>query len=456
MPDYELNDDWRSNEAPRSKAYEPPASPIFDPEGECVCLRINSKWTPFLTGVLDILTNPALWISEDEEYAPEQIRMLIGALMGEENDMTCLPPIEDILFVDGVLCIVREGECTPISGTERIVTDVNVIGGGALEVEQGGEFAPLSADCETCNEFPDTPAYQGSGDARSCNIATNLTEWLMEKYNDALDTIEAVENTVVAMDLVSILFPPAYLLWDAVNDAVDEWYEAGISIARAVDTVELREEIAQKLYCLMNDDGHIMTESVWSDFKDWIIIDTPLVGAFVWMFEYGGINDQAHKSSYGESADCATFNCTDCIRYVSFEDAPATGIYQIMEGTYETGLSVYDSGVAGADDYLARVRVRFFPPSGASVGEITYHMKAVPTSGAAQNRNMFQIVRGRVGGTTSTLFSATPEGAFLEGVDYERTRTFSANTYEWIELELYCGFTAGIGGKMYMDDVCLK
>lgn len=346
--DYTLGDNWRREQVARSKPYEPPSVAIDDfTEENCVCVRVNREWVPFLIGVLDVLTNPSLWIHEDYDYAPQEIIKLMLALAGTENDMTCLPPIEDILFQDGVLCIVRDGICTPIAGTESIVTGVQAVGTG-WEVEQGGVFDEITGDCGNCEEYPDMPAYDNSGSLRSCSIATNLIEWLFEKYNDAIDKLETVENTVVAVDLVSLLFPAAYLLWDAVNDAVDEIYEAGISAARAYDSVEKREEKTQVLYCLLIENGNVMTEGVWGDFKADFGLDEGVFRLWLESFKYGGVDDQAHKASYGLTSGCETFPCQVCINTViDFTASAACGDPRLGVGGQCDGID-YGSWESGS------------------------------------------------------------------------------------------------------------
>lgn len=423
--------------------------------GNLVALTINEYWFSVLFGFAKNALNRHLWDVTDAQWRDE-VEPAVLAMLGVDT-VACDGLICDISFEDGVLKVKRGGEWVDVEGTEEIVTGIGAIGNG-WEVEQGGEFTavPNEAGCGNCEGFPDMPAYDGSGEARSCNIANGMVEWFMEKYQDSLDQLEATANAAVAADSVLAIFPPLYLAWDAVSDAVDEWYEAGISVARAFDTVEWREEMTERLYCLLLDNDHEFTEDVWNELKTWSYLNQELIGVYILMFTYDGANNQAHKMSYGESSGCETFNCTDCISYVSFVNPPSEEEYEIMEGTYNDGLHVSDVGVGGADDWLAKVRVRFFVPTGASVGEITYHMKAQRASGSPASRNFFQTIKGHKSGVTTTLFTHLPETGLVENVDYERTRSWSADTYEWIELEIYCGFTAGVGGELFMDDVCLK
>lgn len=429
-----------------------PYPPNLTPDGgNLVALVINEFWWSVLFGFAKNALNRNLWNVTDEEWINE-VEPAVLSMLALDTIM-CDGLICDIRFEDGVIEVLKGGEWTPIDGTETIVTGVGITGGGSIEVEQGGEFSELAADCETC---PDrgTPPMQKSGEARSCAIAKSLTEWWFEKYLDSLDAAEAFSDIMSAMDAVTAVFPPLYVVADQTSDAINEWVEAGYALANAADTVEAREDFERALYCHLVDNSNEFTNEIWQAFRDdYIPTMNPLLQVYDF-FQVEAIVDRAHRASYGEDTECGGLDCSGCVLYVSFENAPETGVYEIMEGTYNTGLHVSDVGVAGADDYLARVRVRFYPD--APVGEITYNMLAVRGSGSPAARNLFQIVRGRVGGVTSTLFSVEPETGTTEGVSYERTRTFTVDTYEWIELEIYCGFTAGVGGELFMDDVCLK
>jgi hypothetical protein len=464
MPDYELSDEWRRGEAPRDRPYEPPLSGIFEPEEECVCLRINRKWTPFLTGVIDILTNPALWISEDEEYAPEQIRLLIGALMGEENSMACPPPIDDIIFEDGILKICRGGDCVAIDGTENIVTGVGFVDGG-WEVEQGGEFEPISAECEDpCNHYPDTPAYDNSGELRSCAIATNLVTYIMEKYNDSLDSVEVIENSIMALDSVLGFFPPVYLIFDVITDAINEWYDVGISIARLADSTEFREAFTAKLYCALVDNGHVMSSEVWQQITDW---EEPVLSLSLYLdaFNYEAIESQAHKASYGEASGCETFDCQCIPAMIDFE---TTAGYTVTQGAREAatgngGYAAFES-VTSSDPgagFLVTVEVEIDFGGETTIGEIDYDMKATRTqSPTSANKQFQQWVEGWDGSAWVALFTSTSGDLAAGGEWHARNRSWTPASYSKLRLRIRAGWGSWAvspeTGTLAIDNICIK
>jgi len=259
-------------------------------------------------GVLDVLLQESLWTG-DAEPAIISIQEFMLALTGDSELMTCIVPIEGIRFEGGVLETLTDGVWTPIAGTENIVTGISVVSGG-FEVEQAGEYETLTGGCgDPCNQYPDTPSFDKSGTQRSCAIATGLTEWWFEKLQDSLDQAEAASDTVAALDLISLLFPPAYLFVDQITDAMNEWTEAGIGIVRALDTVEEREEFADALYCHLVDNGNEFTEAIWQEFRDEYIASMPPLLVYYDWFQNGAIVDRAHRESYAGGDGCGGFTC---------------------------------------------------------------------------------------------------------------------------------------------------
>lgn len=149
----------------------------------------------------------------------------------------------------------------------------------------------------------------------ACNVAVGIIEWLMQKYNDTLDQITAASTTAGAFDAIFLIFPPAYLIADIVLDAIQEVINATVSVARAYDTVERREDMQEWLYCMMIGTGE-MTSEIWSDFKQAFIDDefggdSPGRAAmylYLQSFEEDAILARARIESYG-SGNCVAFSC---------------------------------------------------------------------------------------------------------------------------------------------------
>jgi len=342
--DASIDDSWRQEIVARSKRYPPPTVGIDDfSTDNCVCVKINREWVPFLTGVLDILTSPNLWEHETWDYAPQEIIKLIESLAGAETSMTCVNPVTNITFEGGTIVIHYADETTSVvDGSETIVTGVQALGGGAIEVEQGGTFGQVTTACESCDPYQDKPTLDKSGLARSCAIANGLTEWWFDKLQDSLDQAEAAADTVAAIDSILGIFPPVYIVVDQIDDTWNEWVEAGIQIVRALDTVEEREAFHDALYCHLVANNNEFTEAIWQDFRDNYISTMPPLLVFYDWFNNGAIVDRAHRESYGDGAGCESINCGE-------------GCFNVlMDFTVRGYDCVYPrdgSGCYGADDW---------------------------------------------------------------------------------------------------------
>jgi len=229
---------------------------------------------------------------------------------------------------NGVLETARQywlsGECTlPIEFRNN---------GGNIEwrPDPSAAWIDLGVACP-CPPVVASPQYNPNAPTfadRACGIATGLVDWIMEKYNDTIDQIEAAADTVAAFDAIIIIFTVPYVIVDQVLDAINEVFEAGTSVARAEDTVDLRDAMTEWLYCAMLDTGE-MTADIWSDFKLAQQNDFPTVSPagkealeqYLAMFEVEAMLDRARIESYGEG-NCVTFSCNyDWEHITTFDDA---------------------------------------------------------------------------------------------------------------------------------------
>lgn len=469
LDDWRYSDEWRRQLAPRHKSYPPPDVPIYDYSvaDECVCLRINVRWVPFLTGVLALLEEPIYWQTDDPEFPLTSIIELQTALHGASELMNCNPSeqVTNITFEGGVLTIhYADNSTVNVEGSERIVTGVNVIGSGQIEVEQGGEFDPIAPDCETCGEYPDTPAYDKAGNERSCAIANGLTEFLHEKYNDQIDEFETAADVFLAADAWTAIFPPAYILFDQVTDAMGEIAEATTSAARAFDTVERREEFATELYCRLIENGHEMTEELWQAFKDEYLSGfgaNPVEDYYRLYFnsyKAGGIIDRSHRESYRADEICATYGCGElCVDFETAED------YEIVSpngewssGFGEEGAGIRDVGTL-ASDWLAEIVVDFFPLGNIGGISLRVHSEAANSDNSARNHYLW--VRGWNGTSYENLYGTgtlTSPDANNDDVWVTIEKTWSPAEYEHIRVSLAAGGNANSNLDLRMDNVCFE
>lgn len=466
-----IGDAWRREEFARSKPYPPPIVAIDDYSTDnCVCVQINREWIPFITGVLAILVNPNLWAHETWDYAPQEIIKLIEALMGASNSMSCGGQITNITFEGGSI-IIHRGETTEtVAGSDSIVTGIEATGTG-WAFESGGQFTevPNGNGCGNCDLYPDKPAYNDTGAARSCNIATNLVEYIMEKYQDSLDAAEAAVDTVAAADAILAIFPPAYLAWDATTDAVNEFFEATINIARALDTVGLREDMKEFLYCQLIANSHVMNEGIWDNFKNEFALIGDSIFLYLGAFKYGGIENQAAKASYGTASGCETFPCNPEGSYLDEFDggfgvltyqSTDVGIPNYYGSSGDDGVYAPEAshGIGGSvvttvpDGFPNKRSISMFIDLGQekSINEVSMWLK-MNTSGKNYGANIAlfdgskTLVAHAVNATFSSHTTWTKRGA---------TGTWAAVRY--IRYGVVVDVTTPATAPTYMDDIFVK
>jgi len=350
--DHLLADSWRREIIARSKPYAPPDTAIDDVSGECVCLQLNALWTPFITGVLSILLNPNLWDHTDPSYAPQEIIKLLEQLDGG-NTLSCPTPVTNVTFEGGVITLHYSDESTTVvQNSETIVTGIGAIGNG-WEVEQAGEFSSVTGECGDCEAYPEKPAYEGTAnDLRACAIATGVTTYVMDKYQDFLDQADVYANAVdVVQAALKLVFPPSYIFFAPAVELVKAFFDIGIASCRTFDTVEWRDEFAEALYCFIRSNDYTLEAAQWETFRtNFIDPNAPaIVEQYLHTINSEAIEDQAHKQSYNEEGSCVTFSCGGCFgRIVDFTvENPACAYPRSLEsGCYSnTDWAAFSNGV---------------------------------------------------------------------------------------------------------------
>jgi hypothetical protein len=163
---------------------------------------------------------------------------------------------------------------------------------------------------------------------RRCAVATGLVNWIFSTYEDSVNGIVATTDTVLALDFFTLIFPPAYLVVDAIADMIAEVKALGASVINAAMTTEVRENTQEYLYCLLPADGKI-TESIWIEFRDNAkdLIDSEAAkipfDLFLETLSWQGIADRAGRESFG-GGNCAGFDCDE-------ELAPCTNETNLWE-----------------------------------------------------------------------------------------------------------------------------
>ena len=232
-------------------SFEPliaPSAGIFDAPSVWVC--VNTEWWSRLVSRLYVLVREDAWQGDNEEQvrASQEIEKLLAMANCED----CSDFITDI-------------RVDPVSGQIE-----KKVGGAWIPANgDGGDTTVLNTvNNVTDNLYPPLPLDETlSARQRACNIATGMTNWILAKFDDSLDAIDAVADTIAAADAVLLLFPPLYLLSDQVSDMVNEVVEATTSAIRALMTVELTEEIICQFQSAIDAEGAV-TDANYADLMD--------------------------------------------------------------------------------------------------------------------------------------------------------------------------------------------
>jgi hypothetical protein len=212
----------------------------------------------------------------------------------------------------------------------EFITDLRVSSLGRLQKKVGGGWQDASGDGgdttvinnqnNIAEEMYPPPAIDTSlsSVARACNIASGLSEWMYEKFNDALDIVDAVADSIAAADAIFIIFPPAYFIANTSTSVYNEIVEATTSVLRAAFSTDEKDNLLCAIYCFLKGAGAVSGANVEA-LKDEIqgaFDDFALQVAFNIMFIEGLENAALiHRAmlyqSAGTAINCDAL-CVDC------------------------------------------------------------------------------------------------------------------------------------------------
>lgn len=223
---------------------------------------------------------------------------------------------------------------------------------------------------------------EATGEELACSIAWGMTDYIFESFGDTIDIAEEATTTVAALDSILAFFPPAYILTDIVTDYLSELVEAGYSSARAFDTVERRESLAEFIFCeLKFQDPVEFTDATRDAIRGWIESQPVTPGKevfqlFFTMFELDALKQRASIYTY-ETRNCAGFDdCPDvwCVD-LNFavddysEFAETYNEDATMAGTYSSGVGYVGTAVPGFPG-ASLLNLRITIPTEAFVSQI--------------------------------------------------------------------------------------
>lgn len=323
--EWRYQDEWRRNHPPRLKSYPPPDVAIFDySEGqECVCLRINAKWIPFLTGVIAVLEEPVYWATDDPESALASIIELQTALHGASQLMNCQDPITSVeavglpagspptvSLVDGVLTFGIPAGQQGIQGDPGMDGATGATGATGPQGPQGiqgatglqgpagatGATGPTGPQGATGAQgpagatgpqgpagedgadgvgvnFTPEPIEGYDSDPNTCAAAFQTFNHFLDRYNEYMEDIrDAILLGQTIAEIAASFMNTATVGGSdiiGIDTLAKVW--ANLNLANLDESVEeandadFRLEAVEWLYCHVKDNQHTLTEEIYDD-----------------------------------------------------------------------------------------------------------------------------------------------------------------------------------------------
>jgi len=315
-----------------------PESEIEDAPSVYIC--VNTAWASFIMGRLRVLTRNEAWQGDDTERwrATQNIERLL-------NLMAC----ED---------------CS------EFVTDIRVNTNGQLQTKKGGAWGNANGDGGDItvinnkstlveNNYPPEETDAGlTAEERACNIASGFSEWLYNKFNDVLDAIEATSDLIAAADVITAVFPPLYVIVNAIDSLINEVVEAGINNLRNAFDTDAREKLLCAIYCLLEEDGFVDQSNIielnfaMTDSFEYFLL-AGAFGAFQLTIDNNAMIQRAMMyQSIGSAENCGLLcidGCAECRPLIAgeVEFSPSNPRFWIKRGTYNSADNSIDADANG-------------------------------------------------------------------------------------------------------------
>jgi hypothetical protein len=205
--------------------------------------------------------------------------------------------------------------------------------------EQGIQGEP-GVSGTTSNPAPNPPGEPGQ--VLRCSVATGVSQWMIDKYGDALDAFaaayELAESVEVAASGVIDAIPVVGAFIDAAMDFFAEIVEWDIANLKACITEEFEDSVFCALYCELGDDG-IITDAI---FSAWVanVAALPLcsialtaVGQVMalMMLGVGAQNARNRGYIFATAGNCRTTceDCPDCDVNIDYRENPGGSVLGI-------------------------------------------------------------------------------------------------------------------------------
>lgn len=424
---------------PRREPRDAPTQDSTSAPGAWV--RVNAQWLPHLIGYLQHLTMPDAWYGDDATKiaAQRQAERLIEAMV---NGMGIIQSIN----ISGCDLIVTYTDGT----TDTYDLSTCAVPGPAGPPGQDGTTRTIYDDYPPPTD-PANPDQQTAGESLRCGTAFFLANEIRDAWQDSFDFVNGLSTGVAiggaAIALAGILLPEPSTSIAGVGafiSLVGLLLDAD-SLGAADFTDQIRDEIAQAVYCAIGDDG-VLPDSVFDGLIQQLEDDNPItytvrdaIAGVIRAIPYEVWRGRAYAAPLLNPAGCASFTCPgDCTLY----DFTIN-----QQGWYTEGAvtAVYNAGLGWsyASNRPSRIAIILDVPGPVIVKSITVNLSA-PMNGGLRDAQLY------IGNTLSLHQTVSVGGA----TQFQLTPDINATRFQVYLRNDPSGSGLAMPGRITSIEVC--
>ena len=206
--------------------------------------------------------------------------------------------------------------------------------------------------------FPTTNAVNTTLQDVACGVADFASDYLIEKFNDQLDAIEAavglgVSVAKIAADVVDAIAgwaPVVGGIISAVKDVIEGSVSTGFAVVRASDTVDWRSDVKCIFYTHLRENGAnfgadrtVIVDAIITEIKALSPVISPLFGRFLDGLEFKLFKKLAKvaEDNEGECDDCTVNWCYEWDFTtglhgwtINYGTQDSSGLHTVVNGQY--------------------------------------------------------------------------------------------------------------------------
>ena len=405
-----------------------------------ICISIPNDLghiMPFLAQI-EYLANWYAWetnLDRDNDTVAACWRDIFNSVRSSiDNSLGCgtVSNVKDIRMVD---CVIEKQDFDDVWTAVGSVEDC-VIAGISAAIENG----TIGNSAYPAIPAPTTNATNTTERDVACGIADFTSNYLIEKWNDQLDLIEALASggatiAKIAADVVSAVTGIGIIAGgavDAIKDMVDGSIALTFAVIRAADTVEWRSAIKCIFYNHLKDHGanfgttlDDVVKPIIADIASEGSTDSPILAKFLSAFALQAFQRLAKISEDNEG------ECDDCDSWCYELDltSPLPSWITIEYGTQEADGVKSQSGLlprtdTTGDAYGALAGITITMPADGQIETIivTANMQDSLTNADTRHFNTFYhsvVGRGAIPNVNGTqVMESTPTSDFTMGESF--------------------------------------